>query len=120
MLQMEGKALLGYPEEKQAAIERVANRHTAVEKYQFDWLRQLLRDGRPQPMLDAYADTRRDGAYPAYSPTYLREVVAAESNAHAAASTPPSANGWPPARPPPRRTSARATSHAPRPTTMRG
>ncbi|OZN73786.1 phospholipase, partial [Pseudomonas aeruginosa] len=71
--------------EKQAAIERVANRHTAVEKYQFDWLRQLLRDGRPQPMLDAYADTRRDGAYPAYSPTYLREVVAAESNAHAAA-----------------------------------
>ncbi|HBO2985199.1 TPA: phospholipase, partial [Pseudomonas aeruginosa] len=85
MLQMEGKALLGYPEEKQAAIERVANRHTAVEKYQFDWLRQLLRDGRPQPMLDAYADTRRDGAYPAYSPTYLREVVAAESNAHAAA-----------------------------------
>ncbi|HBO2545767.1 TPA: phospholipase [Pseudomonas aeruginosa] len=85
MLQMEGKALLGYPEEKQAAIERVANRHTAVEKYQFDWLRQLLRDGRPQPMLDAYADTRRDGAYPAYSPTYLRDVVAAESNAHAAA-----------------------------------
>ncbi|WP_132626215.1 phospholipase, partial [Pseudomonas aeruginosa] len=85
MLQMEGKALLGYPEEKQAAIERVANRHTAVEKYQFGWLRQLLRDGRPQPMLDAYADTRRDGAYPAYSPTYLREVVAAESNAHAAA-----------------------------------
>ncbi|HHM5924063.1 TPA: phospholipase, partial [Pseudomonas aeruginosa] len=85
MLQMEGKALLGYPEEKQAAIERVANRHTAVEKYQFDWLRQLLRDGRPQPMLDTYADTRRDGAYPAYSPTYLRDVVAAESNAHAAA-----------------------------------
>ena len=56
-----------------------------MEKYQFDWLRQLLRDGRPQPMLDAYADTRRDGAYPAYSPTYLRDVVAAESNAHAAA-----------------------------------
>lgn len=35
------KDAAGFPEDKQAAIARVANRHTALEKFQLKWLQQL-------------------------------------------------------------------------------
>lgn len=84
MLWMEGKALAGFDAQKHAAIERVATRHTEIEKYQFTWLRQLLLAKKPHPMLDAYTDTRQDDTYPPYSVDYLREVVSAQSHAQAA------------------------------------
>ncbi|MDD1139225.1 phospholipase [Pseudomonas sp. TNT2022 ID233] len=79
LLLLEGKALAGFADEKQASIERVATRHMEVEKYQSTWLRRVLRAGQPHPMLDAYADATRDTTYPQYSVDYLREVVSAES-----------------------------------------
>lgn len=79
LLLLEGKAIAGFAEDKQASIERVATRHMEVEKYQSTWLRRLLRAGQPHPMLDAYADVARDETYPPYSVDYLREVVSAES-----------------------------------------
>ncbi len=79
LLLLEGKALAGFAEDKQASIERVATRHMEVEKYQSTWLRRVLRAGQPHPMLDAYADAAGDAHYPPYSVDYLREVVSAES-----------------------------------------
>jgi hypothetical protein len=79
LLLLEGKAIAGFAEDKQASIERVATRHMEVEKYQSTWLRRLLRAGQPHPMLDAYADVAQDETYPPYSVDYLREVVSAES-----------------------------------------
>ncbi|MBM5459866.1 phospholipase [Pseudomonas sp. P66] len=86
MLLMEGKAMVGFDGEKQAAIERVATRHMEVEKYQAAWLSQLLRSAHPvHPMLQAYADTTQDAGYPPYSVDYLRQVVSAQSAAAGAA-----------------------------------
>ncbi|VVN22336.1 phospholipase [Pseudomonas fluorescens] len=79
LLLLEGKAIAGFAEDKQASIERVATRHMEVEKYQSTWLRRVLRAGQPHPMLAAYADVARDKSYPPYSVDYLREVVSAES-----------------------------------------
>ncbi|MFJ2482401.1 phospholipase [Pseudomonas sp. NPDC087598] len=79
LLLLEGKALAGFADDKQASIERVATRHMEVEKYQSNWLRRLLRAGQAHPMLDAYSDFSQDKQYPPYSVDYLREVVSAES-----------------------------------------
>lgn len=79
LLLLEGKAIAGFAEDKQASIERVATRHMEVEKYQSTWLRRLLRTGLSHPMLDAYADVAQDKTYPPYSVDYLREVVSAEA-----------------------------------------
>ncbi|WP_166220385.1 phospholipase [Pseudomonas atagonensis] len=79
LLLLEGKALAGFAGDKQASIERVATRHMEVEKYQSTWLRRVLREGQPHPMLDAYADVAQDKTYPPYSVDYLRGVVSAES-----------------------------------------
>ncbi|BBP68760.1 hypothetical protein PHLH6_07640 [Pseudomonas sp. Seg1] len=79
LLLLEGKALAGFADDKQASIERVATRHMEIEKYQSSWLRRLLRAGQAHPMLDAYSDFAQDKQYPPYSVDYLREVVSAES-----------------------------------------
>jgi hypothetical protein len=79
LLLLEGKAIAGFAEDKQASIERVATRHMEVEKYQSTWLRRVLRTGQPHPMLAAYADVAQDKTYPPYAVDYLREVVSAES-----------------------------------------
>ncbi|BAN47469.1 hypothetical protein [Metapseudomonas resinovorans] len=74
------KAAVGLDSDKRAAIEQVANRHTAVEQYQADWLRKLLREGRnDSPLLRAYADQRTDGDYPPFDGESLRLVVSQES-----------------------------------------
>lgn len=85
MLWTAGKSMAGFDADKQAAIQRVADRHTGVERYEIDWLRETLRQGGESPLLAAYADVSGDGSYPPYSTAYLREVVASESHAHAAA-----------------------------------
>lgn len=78
------KDALGFGDDKKAAIERVATRHTEIEKYQLKWLQQLLRDGEnASPLMSAYADTRKDGSYPAFGSDYLRNVVSAQSFARA-------------------------------------
>jgi hypothetical protein len=79
LLLLEGKALAGFADDKQASIERVATRHMEIEKYQSTWLRRVLRAGQAHPMLAAYADVAQDQQYPPYSVDYLRDVVSAES-----------------------------------------
>lgn len=84
MVLIAAKAEAGYPQAREAAIQRVADRHTAIEQYQFDRMQALLRDGREQhPLLSAYAQVEADAGYPAFGVDYAAQVVAAESHARA-------------------------------------
>jgi hypothetical protein len=77
------KAAAGYPEERESAIARVADRHTAIEEYQLERMQQLLQKGAlDHPLLQAYRESPQ-GVYPAYAMTYPVQVVAAESHATA-------------------------------------
>lgn len=78
------KAEAGYPEAREAAVKRVADRHTAIEQYQFDRMQALLLAGETEhPLLTAYARSEGDDAYPAFDADYATRVVAAESHARA-------------------------------------
>src|SRR5690606_36594431 len=76
------KAEAGYPEDREAAIKRVADRHTAIEQYQFDRMQALLHGGEKEhPLLTAYAEREQDRDYPPFDVDYAAQVVAAESHA---------------------------------------
>ncbi|WP_068825408.1 phospholipase [Pseudomonas sp. BMS12] len=84
MVLIEAKAQAGFNEDREAAIKRVADRHTAIEQYQFERMQALLAQGQMHdPLLTAYAEQGRDASYPAFSVDYAVDVVAAESNARA-------------------------------------
>jgi len=77
------KAAAGYPEQREGAIARVADRHTAIEEYQLEQMQQLLSSGTLEhPLLRAYGEAPAE-AYPAFSVAYPVQVVAAESHATA-------------------------------------
>lgn len=78
------KAAAGYPEERQAAIARVADRHTTIEKYQLERMQHLMGEQAEAaaPLLQAYTQNPTHG-YPAFSPDYPQQVVAAEAYASA-------------------------------------
>ena len=76
------KGAAGYPQDRQAAIARVADRHTAIEEYQLERMQHLMDEQTPAPLLQAYTQTPPD-AYPTYSVDYAQQVVAAESYATA-------------------------------------
>ena len=76
------KGALGYPDDRLAAIARVADRHTALEEYQLQRMQQLMAEQAAAPLLQAYTQAP-PGSYPAYSADYAQQVVAAESYASA-------------------------------------
>lgn len=76
------KGALGYPEDRLAAITRVADRHAAIEAYQLERMQQLLAEPAASALLQAYRQNP-PGSYPPYSVDYAQQVVAAESYASA-------------------------------------
>ncbi|MFZ3154410.1 MAG: phospholipase [Pseudomonas sp.] len=76
------KGAAGYPEDRLAAIARVADRHTAIEEYQLERMQQLMNEQTASPLLQAFTQNP-SGDYPAYSVDYAQQVVAAESYASA-------------------------------------
>jgi hypothetical protein len=76
------KGAAGYPEDRLAAITRVADRHTAIEEYQFERMQKLMGEQAQSPLVQAYTQSPPD-SYPAYSVDYAQQVVAAESYATA-------------------------------------
>lgn len=76
------KGAAGYPEDRLAAIARVADRHTAIEEYQLQRMQQLMAEQAESPLLQAYTQNPQH-SYPAYSVDYAQQVVAAESYASA-------------------------------------
>lgn len=78
------KDQLGYPEDKDAVVKRVADRHTAIESFQLAWLSTLLAEGETaNPMFEAYSNNSTDQHYPAFAANYLRDTVTAEAYAKA-------------------------------------
>lgn len=84
MVLIEAKAQAGFSADREAAIKRVADRHTAIEQYQFERMQALLGlEKSDEPLLTSYADAQQDGSYPAFDADYAATVVAAESHARA-------------------------------------
>lgn len=84
MVLIEAKAQVGFSADREAAIKRVADRHTAIEQYQFERMQALLGRGQmSDSLLAAYAEPRHDARYPAFDVDYAVSVVAAESHARA-------------------------------------
>lgn len=84
MVLIEAKAMAGFTASREAAIKRVADRHMALEQYQFERMRGLMGQGQLlNQLLLAYAKPEQDAHYPAFNVNYAVDVVAAESSASA-------------------------------------
>jgi len=84
LLWVEFKSILGFSGEKKEIIERLSDRHTAIEVYQYNFLKSLLeKSDYTHPMVKAYQEVSKDKDYPNFNIHYAREVVAKESNSRA-------------------------------------
>ncbi|MCB1177814.1 MAG: phospholipase [Leptospiraceae bacterium] len=77
-------AMIGLDGGKNAIIERLSDRHTAIEHYQYDILNEILvAKDYENSMVQAYKKTDNDSKYPKFDLSYPREVIAKESNERA-------------------------------------
>ncbi|MCX8000068.1 MAG: phospholipase, partial [Leptospiraceae bacterium] len=84
LLWIEFKSVLGFKGAKKEIIERVSDRHTAIEHYQYEFLKELVEKGNfTHPMVKSYQDTTNDPKYPIFDFQYPRNVIALESNQRA-------------------------------------
>lgn len=73
------KAQLGFPADRQGLVVLQSNRHFVLEQFQTRWIVDAARRRHDGPLEAALRDLARDGRYPAWSPRYVRDVVAAEA-----------------------------------------
>jgi hypothetical protein len=73
------KAQLGAPADRQGLVVLQSNRHFVLEQFQTRWIMENARQQRDGPLELALRDATRDARYPAWTPRYVREVVAAEA-----------------------------------------
>ena len=78
-------AMAGFPKQKEETITLLSNRHLALERYQGQVLQQAVTGGAARELAQALGNVKTDAAYPVWSPLYLRDVVAREAYAEAAA-----------------------------------
>ncbi len=80
-LWIEFKSILGFKSGKKEALERLSDRHTAIEHYQYEFLKELLEKGNlSHPMVKSYQEVSLDTKYPSFDFGYPRNVIAFESN----------------------------------------
>jgi len=73
------KAQLGAPADRQGLVVLQSNRHFVLERFQTNWIMDAARKRQDGPLEAALRDGSRDAHYPAWSPAYVRDVVAAEA-----------------------------------------
>lgn len=73
------KAQLGAPADRQGLVVLQSNRHFVLENFQSSWIMENARRRRDGPLEQALRDLALDGRYPPWSPSYVRDVVAAEA-----------------------------------------
>jgi hypothetical protein len=73
------KAQLGAPADRRGLVVLQSNRHFVLENFQTNWIMDNARRRREGPLEQALRDLALDGRYPAWSPGYVRDVVAAEA-----------------------------------------
>ncbi|MDE2364841.1 MAG: hypothetical protein KGM42_19360 [Hyphomicrobiales bacterium] len=76
-------AVLGWPRQKNDLIVLVSNRHLALERYQAQLMFRATTQDAATPLAAAVRSEARDADYPAWSDSYLRDVVTTESAAFA-------------------------------------
>ncbi len=78
MLWINTKAMMGYPEDSEHALQLVSNRHGVFERYQQEVILAALKAGNQNhPVLKTL---RQSGDVPVYHPLFPRDVVAKEAN----------------------------------------
>ncbi len=76
------KAMIGFDGGKKEIMERMSDRHTAIEHYQFDVLFELVsKKDFQNEMIQSYKKKENDSKYREFDLKYAREVIAKESNA---------------------------------------
>lgn len=83
LLWLYARSALGWPAPLNAAIGRVAHRHTLLEDRQLAGLRQQLAEPDHQSLEQALLDARANAGYPAFDAHYPYRVIAAQSHASA-------------------------------------
>lgn len=84
LLWIEFRAIIGLDGAKKATIERLSDRHTAIEVYQYNFLKDLLeKNDFTHPIVKAYQEVSGDQNYPNFHIHYARDVIAKESNGRA-------------------------------------
>ncbi len=75
---------VGLDGSKNAMIKRVADRHTAIEHYQFEWFYSIFKNKETDNlMLRAFSDISADITYGEFNQDYIRNVLSKESNSRA-------------------------------------
>lgn len=74
-------AAMGLPDRKAGLVVLQSNRHFVLERFQTQWALAAALARQDGPSEQALRDLSLDARYPAWSPAYLREVVAAEAHA---------------------------------------
>ncbi len=75
-------AMMGMERSKNEMIVLLSNRHLALEKYQNELLFQAASRRQDTALEKSLRSGERDASYPAWSDTYLRDVVAKQSAAY--------------------------------------
>ena len=77
-------SMVGLDGAKNATIKRVADRHTAIEHYQFEWFYSIFKNKETDNlMLRAFSDISGDTSYGEFNHDYIRNVLSKESNSRA-------------------------------------
>jgi len=79
MMWVNFKAQIGAPADRQGLVVLQGNRHFVLEQFQTRWITDAAHQRRDGPLELALRDGTRDVRYPAWSPSYVRDVVAAEA-----------------------------------------
>ena len=75
---------IGLDGSKNAMIKRVADRHTSIEHYQFEWFYSIFQNKETDNlMLRAFSDVSGDIAYGEFNQDYIRNILSKESNSRA-------------------------------------
>jgi hypothetical protein len=84
MLGIYFRSTIGFDGAKKAMVERVSDRHTAIEHYQYEILEYLYRKKMNQhPMILSYSEADQDLSYGEYNFEYPRAILSKESNSRA-------------------------------------
>lgn len=79
MLAVNLMAMLGWTRMKDEMIVLVSNRHFALERYQIQMLYRATVEQQDAPIVKALQSDDIDATYPAWSDSYLRDMVSAEA-----------------------------------------
>jgi hypothetical protein len=81
-------SMAGFPKMREETVTLLSNRHLALENYQGRALQATSAPGKPTPagqaLNKALGNLAADAQYPAWSDTYLRDVIAKEAYASGA------------------------------------